>query len=237
MFKCSLMYTPPLTVCGKTRGGLATFPQSRLNILVGLAPTAAMTESPFALLRRYRSRRNVHRSLGQRYPTFIATPGSCASPAASATPCRWLWVPVFAGCHEPLLPTGPSRRYFCGSVPTCLDPYPGGSRGAYTRFFPRDSGLPGITTRSAPHIIRTATSVRGIFRGCSHLMIFRPAGLLTTPVAPTAVLRTGRPWLLLPRLSRFVTSPSRGYANRPNRATDGRGTLTLQDPQPCRLLL
>ncbi len=49
--------------------------------------------------------------------------------------------------------------------------------------------------------------------------------------------RIGQPWLLLPRLSRFVTSPSRGYANRPNRATDGRGTFTLQDPQPCRLLL
>jgi hypothetical protein len=47
---------------------------------------------------------------------------------------------------------------------------------------------------------------------------------------------TGQPWLLRPRLSRFVTSPSRGYANRPFRATDGRGTFTLLDSQPCRLL-
>ena len=27
-----------------------------------------------------------------------------------------------------------------------------------------------------------------------------------------------------------------GYANRPFRATDGKGTSTPQDPQPCRLL-
>jgi hypothetical protein len=47
---------------------------------------------------------------------------------------------------------------------------------------------------------------------------------------------SGQPWLLLPRISRFVTSPSRGYTNRPFRATDGRGTFTLQDPQPYRLL-
>ena len=37
-------------------------------------------------------------------------------------------------------------------------------------------------------------------------------------------------------VSQFVTSPSSGYTNRPFRATDGRGTFTLQDSQPCRLL-
>ncbi len=45
------------------------------------------------------------------------------------------------------------------------------------------------------------------------------------------------PWLLRPRISRFVTSPSSGYAHRPNRAIDGRGTCTLQDLRPCRPLL
>jgi hypothetical protein len=43
-----------------------------------------------------------------------------------------------------------------------------------------------------------------------------------------------QPWLLLPRISQFVTSPSRGYANRLNRAIGGRGTFTLLDSQPCR---
>ena len=188
MLKCSLTYTPTQTVCGKTRCGLAASPQSRLNVLVRLAPTAAMAESPFALARYYRSERNVHRRLCQRYPALITTPDSCARPVASATPCLSLRLPVFAGCREPLLPTGPSRRDLCGSFSTCLDPYPGGSRGAPTRFFPQDDGLPGMTTRSALHVIRTATSVRGIFRGCSQLILFRPADLLATPVAPTAAL-------------------------------------------------
>ena len=33
---------------------------------------------------------------------------------------------VFAGCHQPLLLTGPSRRYFYESFLGCLSPYPGG---------------------------------------------------------------------------------------------------------------
>src|SRR5262249_14104031 len=67
--------------------------------------------------------------------------------------------------------------------------------------------------------------------------LFRPAGLLTTQVAPTAtVSAVGQPWFLRPSLSRFVTSPCPGYANRLNRAIDGMGTCTPLDAQPCRLL-
>ena len=54
---------------------------------------------------------------------------------------------------------------------------------------------------------------------------------------PSPVPCTGRPWLLRPRLSRSVTSPSSGYASRPNRAIDGGGTCTLQDSRPCWPLL
>jgi hypothetical protein len=122
---------------------------------------------------------------------------------------------------------GATRRCLCESFSACLDPYPGGSRGACTRFFPQDNGLPDVRTRSAPSHIHTATSVWACFRGCNHSLMFRPADLLATPIAPTAApLRTGQPWLLRPRLSRFVTSPSSGYANRPFRATDGKGTFT-----------
>ncbi len=38
--------------------------------------------------------------------------------------------------------------------------------------------------------IRTATSVREWFRGCSHSIIFRPPGLLATQIAPTAESQT-----------------------------------------------
>jgi hypothetical protein len=148
----------------------------------------------------------------------------------SSTPglCRLLSVPA-------------GRRTFptlcCASFPACLDPYPGGSCGARTRFFPHDSGLPPVRTGSALHNVRTATSVRHPFRGCSHSLMFRPAGLLATPVAPTDITHAmWQPWLLRPSLSRFVTSPCPGYANRPNRAIDGMGTFTPSDTQPCRLL-
>jgi len=48
---------------------------------------------------------------------------------------------------------------------------------------------------------------------------------------------TGQPWLLRPRISRFVTSPSSGYASRPNRAIDGRKTFTFHDSRLCWPLL
>ena len=82
-----------------------------------------------------------------------------------------------------------------------------------------------------------ATSAWGTFRGCSYSIIFQPVDLLATPVAPTVTpFGIRQPWLVLPRLSQFVTSLSRGYANRLNRTIGGRGTSTLLDSQPCRLL-
>jgi hypothetical protein len=185
------------------------------------------TESPFASLRCYLAEDSVYRYLSQHYPALIAPTGSCARPTPSHLPRLSLRQWVFAGCCEPRLGIGPSRRCLCESFSACLDPYPGGSCGARTRFFPQDNGLPDVRTRSAPSHIHTATSVWACFRGCNHSLMFRPADLLATPIAPTAApLGTGQPWLLRPRLSRFVTSPSSGYANRPFRATDGQGTST-----------
>ena len=136
---------------------------------------------------------------------------------------------VCAGCCQPLLGEGPSRRCLCASVPACLDPYPGGSCGARTRFFPHDSGLPPVRTGSALHNVRTATSVRRPFRGCSHSLMFRPAGVLATQIAPTdTAYAVWQPWFFRPSLSRFVTSPCPGYAYRPHRAIDGRGLAPHQ---------
>ena len=123
---------------------------------------------------------------------------------------------VFAGCGQPLLGVGPSRRSLCESFSACLNPYPGCSHGALTRFFPQDNGLPDVRNRSALGVIRTATSVRRRFRGCNYSIIFRPADLLAPQIAPTAApYGTRQPGLLLLRLSRSVTSPSRRYTNRP----------------------
>jgi hypothetical protein len=56
---------------------------------------------------------------------------------------------VFAGCGQPLLQDGPSRRYLCVSFPRCLDLYPGGVLGAFTHYFPNPIGLPPVPMRSA----------------------------------------------------------------------------------------
>jgi hypothetical protein len=62
---------------------------------------------------------------------------------------------IFAGCCKSLLEVGPSRRYLCESFSSCLDPYPGCSCGASTRFFPQNLGLPALINRSALSLIHT----------------------------------------------------------------------------------
>ncbi len=56
---------------------------------------------------------------------------------------------VFAGCCQPLLEVGSSRRYLYKPFSACKDPYPGCSHGAFTRFFPQDNGLPSAMNWSA----------------------------------------------------------------------------------------
>jgi hypothetical protein len=133
---------------------------------------------------------------------------------------------VCAGGCQPLRGEGPSRHYLCAAVPAGLAPYPGGACGALPRFFPQALGLPLVWTGAALHHGRAATSARRPCRGGRHALMGRPAGVLPTPVAPTATTYTaGQPWFLRPRLSWVVTSPRPGYAGRPHRTIDGRGLL------------
>lgn len=144
---------------------------------------------------------------------------------------------VFAGCCQPLLGTGPSRRYLCQSFPTCLDLYSGCSQGARARYFPQDIGLPREWSGSARRGSPTATSVGTTFRSCSHLLMFRPTGLLATPVAPTSRLSTlsSRGFYIRAYQSSLPHSAA-DMLSVQNRAIDGRRTFTSQDWQPCRLL-
>ena len=129
--------------------------------------------------------------------------------------CRWLSAP--AGRRT--FPTFSLRLFPC-----VLGPLPRWLLRCIYPFLPQDIGLPPVRTGSALHNVRTATSVRRPFRGCSHSRMFRPAGVLTTPVAPPATAyAVWQPWFLRPSLSWFVTSPRPGYACRPHRAIDGRG--------------
>ena len=124
---------------------------------------------------------------------------------------------VFAGCCQPLLGTGPSRRYLCRSFPTCLDPYPGGSQGACARFFPQDIGLPRVRTGSARRDNPTATSVGSRISGLQSFSDVQARRFARHPGSShLAPCDARQPWLLHPRLSRVVTSPRSGHAIRPN---------------------
>ncbi len=57
---------------------------------------------------------------------------------------------VSAGCYQPLLPAGPSRRYLCESFPGCLGPCHGGPVECICLFLPpRSSAFPRTLSRSA----------------------------------------------------------------------------------------
>ena len=159
----------------------------RLSVLWWYPPQTAMTESPFALIRRYLNRSSVNRYLNQRYPVLIAPTGSCAAPRSSAPPLLSLEVAVLVGCCEPLLEIGASRRYPGESFPGCLDPCHGGLQGALTRFFPRNIGLPQVPMGRLPATLRSTTSKR---RGISRLQPFvylQASRFAATQVVPTAV--------------------------------------------------
>lgn len=77
---------------------------------------------------------------------------------------------------------------FRESFPRCLDPYPGDSHWCTYPFLPRGQRpSPRREWLGTQHYVRTATSVREISRGYSHLLMFRPPGLLATQVAPAVV--------------------------------------------------
>ena len=144
---------------------------------------------------------------------------------------------VFAGCCQPLLGNGPSRRYLCNPDAGAWTPTPWCPAGARARYFPADDGLTSGLRRSAHQSPCNATSTGPTFRGCSQFVMFRLPRLLDPPVAPTAGLNaTGRPGRLHHAALGWLPAPSSGIATCPSRATDTAG-LSPAGLQPCRLLL
>src|SRR4029450_9034273 len=94
-------------------------------------------QSPFAQSRHYLNRGDVFRLLGEHCSSVFAHMGSCANPFwLSSTSAFCLAREVFAGCYQPLLPMGSSRRYLCESFLGCLVPYHGGITECICRFLP-----------------------------------------------------------------------------------------------------
>jgi hypothetical protein len=94
-------------------------------------------QCPFARRRRYLRQGDVNRLLRGHYSPVFAPTGTFANPTWLSSPsARHLGRGVCAGCDQPLLPPGPSRRYLCESFPRCPSPCPGGLLSAFAWFFP-----------------------------------------------------------------------------------------------------
>lgn len=141
--KCWHTYTPCTLVYSQTR------PCFEGRFVPALCPGTTLeppsAQSPFAFIRVLPVLKgDVPRLLGRRYPAFFAPMDSCARPLPSFRLWLSLLRKVFAGCCQPLLRKGPSRRYLCRSFPTCLDPYSGCLQDALARFFSQNFGLPRV---------------------------------------------------------------------------------------------
>ena len=116
---------------------------------------------------------------------------------------------VFAGCHQSLLPIGPSRCYLHRSFRRCLDPYPGGFPWCSLPFLPMEtSAFSNLSLDRLSHdspVKRLPTGPR--FRGCSHSFMFRPPRLLVTLVAPTLVSLAAVTFPSEPLMTRYLIMP------------------------------
>ena len=154
----------------------SAFPES----LPGTGQGPPSAQSLFAHNRHYLLYRGVLHHVSGSYPSFVAPTGSCASPNSSQCLRLSLIHQVFAGCCQPLLEDGPSRRCLCESFPGCLGFSPGGTRRCSCSFLPvwrRPSPRP--TIGSAPTMFPSATSEGVDFREdrhsqCSGLQVCLP---------------------------------------------------------------
>ena len=172
-------------------------------------------------------------------PPFSLLPAHAPnlSPLASFGPSQGCLVPrVFAGCYEPLLGVGPSRRYLHSLCIGAWTLTPRHFFGALARFFPKNIGLTLDLRGSARSDSRQYTTLMAhAFRGCSHFFMFRLPHLLGPPVVPTAGTSSRAAGPFTPRNGLGVTPKNCGIATCLNRAI---GTAGLSPARlwPCRPL-
>jgi hypothetical protein len=154
------------------------------------APVVGTTKCPESLCLSWElpsSGRRV-RLLRGHYSPFLAPTDSFANPLwLSPTSAFRLVRGVCAGCYQPLLPPGPSRRYLCESFLGCLSPYPGGLLSALCLVLPQpSSAFPIIRLGRLPACLREYDFPRVGFRGCSYFVLFKPPSSLASQIVPTA---------------------------------------------------
>jgi hypothetical protein len=189
--------------------------------------------------RCYRLWGDVSRLLEERYPFFIAPTGSCARPLPSVR----LWSPSYerssqvaaSPCCAKALPDSISANL----SRRAWTPTPVASSVPLLDSSARALAFPSVQVGRRFAMSPTAISVEGAYFGavvisfCSGPSVCSPHRWLP-PLHPS--MPSGRGFYARAYYG-WLPAPYCGYANRPIRAIDGKGTYTLQDRQPCRLLL
>jgi hypothetical protein len=179
------------------------------------------------------------RLLGRRYPAVVATTDPCASPRPSRPP--WLVSlvrPVFAGCGQPLLGCGPSRRYLRDPCDVAWTRTPRCSCGAYP-FLPAGQ-RPGHSVKQLgpPDVLCDATSAEGGITGLQSFTHVQAPSLARPPDCTHR--RTsecpGRLGLIRHAEPLAVACQGCGIATCLRRAT-GTAGLAPAGLRPCRLLM
>jgi len=132
---------------------------------------------------------------------------------------------VFAGCGQPLLGSGPSRRYLCRSFSGCQAPCRGGSSRCTCPLLPSTtSAFPDKGTGRPSRENPLSDFRAGMI---SQLQAFRDVLASRFACHPgrshRCGLAAGQPWRFHPSTTCVVTFARFGYASRPNRAIDGWG--------------
>jgi hypothetical protein len=176
--------------------------------------------------------------LRERYLSVIAHTDPCARPNPSSRLGFPLVRAIFAGCRQPLLGDGPSRRYLCDPCVGARTHTPPRPSVALVRFFTEDTGLTPRETGSTRGFTPMQQLLRGaVCRGCSHSITFgllRSLGLQAAPTAASTI-DAGPPGLSHHAVPGRLPEPDCGVASHPTRTIDAAG-LSPAGSQPCRLL-
>ena len=130
----------------------------------------------------------MSRLLRGHYSSVFAPTDSCVNPVwLSSTSAFGLVREVFAGCYQPLLLPGSSRRYLCESFPRCPSQCPGGLLSAFAWFFPSiHRPSPSFDWVGFPRPSVNTTFHGSAFEAAAISFMFRPPGLLASQIVPTA---------------------------------------------------
>jgi hypothetical protein len=167
---------------------------SCVRLRSALSPTTALkmeppsTQSLFARSWRYLDQGDVYRLLRGHYSPVLALTNSCVDPTRSPllrpkprsrSLCRLLPAPAAGGTFPTL-----SLRI----LPCVPGPLSRRSRGVHLPVSSStSSAFPRTLSRSASRVSPSKRFHDGSpFRDCSHFVMFRPSGLLASPIVPTA---------------------------------------------------